>query len=393
MNSALNLKAENSDRQDNSKSTAGTNQIKIVESGLSSDKEQVQWTPSEKVIDTIRKAVQQDIFGTAAGDNTEILEQLSNYTGLPVENIQTFAGADPALEATVRTFLEPGMEAIIVGPTSSNIKIYADIFGVGLTVHYGSSPFSADAEGLAAMLRESHRMVYIGNPTNPTGTVYTNAEIRYVLDSAPTNTLILVDESYCTNDDYSASELIRRFDNLIVVRSFSNVYGLGGLPFGYILASPDNIRMIERLRTGRKSSALTLAAASAILQDMEYISRRVEQIRDNMIFLSVRLRSLGISIRMTPSDFILIRVARPDIVFKELVREGISAVDISHFKQLDNYIKVTVRDDENSARLVELFENMPVELYRMNNRQSTKVTLHRVSENGEDAVSQQETAM
>ncbi len=380
MNSILDSHSGHFGQTNDSERSNIKNLMKIAEPGLASDHDLKNWTPSEKVLKAIRDAVKQDILGAAAGHNSNILEELSRYIELPVENIQTFAGGDSALEAIVRSFLEPGMEAIIAGPTVSNIKIYADIFGVGLAMHYGPSPFSADPEGIAATLRETHRMVYIGNPNNPTGTVYTNAEIRYILDCAPTNTLVLIDETYCDSEDYSASELIRRYENLIVIKSFSNVYGLGGLPFGYILASPDNIKMIERLRTGRKSSALTLAAASAVLKDLEYINRRVEQLRDNMIFLSVRLRGLGISVRVTPSDFILIRVADPIAVQKALAREGINAADISHLRQLERYIKVPVRDDESSARLVEAFEKMSVEDYRVRYDQPAKVILRRTAE-------------
>ncbi|UCD17955.1 MAG: aminotransferase class I/II-fold pyridoxal phosphate-dependent enzyme, partial [Candidatus Zixiibacteriota bacterium] len=218
-----------------------------------------------------------------------------------------------------------------------------------------------------------------GNPDDPTGRVYSVAEIRHILERVP-RAILVVDESCCLGCDYSVSQLVREQGNLIVIRSFSNVMGLGGLPFGFLLTAPDNIGAVNRFQIGRKPPAITQAAAQAVLHDLEHIENRIAKVRENMTYLAVKLRSMGISARITPSDFILIRVAQPEQVLSFLSGRMIRGIDLSRFPKLDKYIKIPVRDDEYSFRVVDAFDKMPREAYLMRSVPRTGYFLRRAFE-------------
>jgi histidinol-phosphate aminotransferase len=333
--------------------------------------------PSEKV----QKAISDFVANAAANGYTgkqtaNLLESLGRYTGIPERSILLFNGLTSIFETIAEAFLKPGDAVLIAGPVEDNFRIYAESCGAKTAYCYGFSPFTSDPDGLLENVNKTTRMIFLANPGHPTGTVWSEDEIKQLLEHAP-NALLVIDESYFEYYGHTSAGLIERYDNFIVTRTFSEALGLAGYPCAYALASAGNIKKMNRHRGGRVPSDLVQVAATAVLNDLEYVRRCVDQVQENMIFLSVRLRSLGISSRITPTDLLLVQAADPNKAVSFLRSTGVFAWNPGYLPQLENFIWMTVGDDEVSRRIVEAFEKMPEQIYRLRPLLKSRVTLHR----------------
>lgn len=191
--------------------------------------------------------------------------------------------------------------------------------------------------------------------------------------------MIIVDESYFEYYDQTAVELVKRYENLIVVRSFSEAFGLAGYPCAYIITSPKNISEMNRHRHNGPSDATQIAAVAAI-SDLTDLRERIETTRESMAYLAVRLRQFGLSCRMTPTNVLLLQVAESSQVASILRRNNIFAEDVGFVPQLENYVALTVSNPAAAHKVVETFENISESVYRFKPAKIKKVTLHRTVE-------------
>lgn len=310
---------------------------------------------------------------------TMLIELLSRYTQMPGQMIRAFADAGDALETVVRTYLGTGDRALMAGPDADNLRILAEELDAGVIIHYGVSPFSSDVEGLLEKVSKDTRIIYLANPNHPTGTVYTTEDIKFILEQAP-GTMLILDESYYEYSGITSVELTNKFENLIVIRDFAKGLGRAGYPCAYIITAARNMKNISARRSGKVLSEEAILSAEDILNNLENISYRIEQMRENMIFLSVRLRGYGISCRITPMDLLLVKVVDTARVTSFLKEGGIFAGDLSYLPQLEDYIYLVVGNDASSARVLEIFDRMPESYYRLNYPGKMRLTMHRPAE-------------
>ncbi len=315
------------------------------------------WLPTEKVLDALKNPGQ-ETFRHFEYDENELHRTLSGFCGLEDDYIQTYAGADVALEAICRTYLEPGVEILIAAPTMSGITSHADSFGVRVTKVNNPTPFDVNVDRLIERVNDFSRLIYIGQPSLPGGAVLSDSEARYLLDNAG-RAMVIVDESTLMLRQYSLAHLVKRYRNLFVVRSFGGVYGLEAQPFGFVLSHPDNLKMLNRYRLGHSPHILANIAAAAVLADMDRIDERINSIHEYMIYLTVRLRSNQTSCRITPSGHILIKTDSPTEIIERLTNNDIFALSLERYDQLEKYIMVPVRSGDFGTLLTEAFENEP----------------------------------
>ncbi|MFQ5606792.1 MAG: pyridoxal phosphate-dependent aminotransferase [Candidatus Zixiibacteriota bacterium] len=292
-----------------------------------------------------------------------LLDELSGYVELDNEYIQTYPGSSAALETICRTFLEQDDEALIAGPSEAHIRRYAGVCGAKSRLHLAPSPFESDACGLRQSVTPSTRLIYMANPGNPTGVVYTQREIERILECFP-QTLLVVDEALVEFHGESCAQLVRSHSNLIITRSFSGAFGLAGMRCGYILAAPEILEYTNRVRDRSHLSAPAQAAATAALryrgQTMEYI----RQVRENRTYLALRLENMGGKAKITPANFILLKSPQPEKMIRFLRDRNILVRDLGSVPQLEGYVRITIGDNKSCACVVMAFEEMPEPYYR-----------------------------
>ncbi len=335
--------------------------------------------PSEKVMDSLRRFLRytgptpdKDIY------LTNLVAGLSRYSELPENHIHTFSETYRAIQTIIRTFVGPGDSVLICRPTDEINLAQGIPDNIRITCHDAITPFMTDPRGIIDATTASTGLIYLANPNLNTGTVYGIDEIEAIVDQT-SNVKIILDETYYEYYGTSLAGLIRQYENLIVIRSFSAAFGLADLPCSYILAGPENIAAIKRIKTKHNASPPAQVVAAAVLSDYEYLKKHINTVRENMTYLSVRLRGMGIQTHPTPTDFLLLNVANPVQVMSRLKAEKIMVRDLSRMAGLRDYIAIPVTDDTTSTQIIEAFTRMP-EQYYLCGRTGRKLVLQRTKE-------------
>lgn len=284
---------------------------------------------------------------------------VADYTGLPTDHVLTFNGSDHALETIARAYLDAGDAVSVLAPTYDHFRVYAESCDATLTSIPETAPGTLAAK-IAASITPRTKIAYVVNPNNPTGKLYTVAEIRAALARLP-EVLFIVDEAYFEFCDVTVASLATQFKNLIVTRSFSKAFGLASLRCGYLLAHPERCAEIAKIRVGKNVNALAQAAATAALEDTDHMKRYVEDVGAAKRWLIERLRALSLEVRDTPANFILVRVANPQAVTKYLVERRVYVRDRSDIAGLDGMLRITIGDLLTMKRFWRTFETTPAE--------------------------------
>jgi histidinol-phosphate aminotransferase len=287
------------------------------------------------------------------GDPTaaRLVRRLAEYTGFPPSRIQVFNGSDSALDYIARTFVGPGDHVLIAAPSYDNFRVFVAAQDARVEHVFAPDPFKRDVPGLLARIQPDTRLVYLCNPNNPTGVMYSPADISRILARLHRG-ILLVDEAYFEFTGVTATPLLARHANLVVTRSFSKAFGLAGVRCGYAIASRALLSQVNRIRNGKDVNVLAQVAALAALDDLPHMRRWVGEVRRSRTWLVRHLRARGYDVRPSPANFVLVGVDDPRRLVAQLRMLGIFVRDRSTLPGLSRYVRVTVGTRSESERLV-----------------------------------------
>lgn len=332
----------------------------IVESILKLDWNEASMIENNLLKDLLRYFVHHHIKLNWYPDtnNVILLKEISRYVNLPVENIQYFGGSDAALEYICRTFIAPRDKVIILGPTYDNFRVYAESCGGRCIVYLNKDPFVKDVNRLYRFINlRNPKAVYIVNPNNPTGVLYEIHEIEFLLKKFH-KTLFIIDEAYYEFCGLTCSELVKRYENIIITRSFTKAFALGGFRLGYILAPRYIIEFIDKIRVGKNINTFAQVAGILALRNKWYMEEYVREVKESREILTSELRSMGLNVISTCANFILIKVKNP-IRFTKLLEENLIFVrDRSSDPQLSGYVRITVGDLKTTKEFLNRFKKI-----------------------------------
>jgi histidinol-phosphate aminotransferase len=270
-----------------------------------------------------------------------VRSRVAAYASRPIGQVLTFNGSDMALDCAVRALTTPGDRVCICSPCYDRFRLFAEAGGASVAAVYSPDPFVADVSRLVDAVDDATRLVYVSNPNNPTGRLYTADDLAGVLQRL-TDGVLLVDEAYFEFAGQTAAALLDRHDNLLITRSLSKAFGLAGLRSGYTLASELLTARLRRLWNGREMNAIAQVATIAALDDVAYASAYIAEVRDAREWLTSALLELGYTAMATPGNFVLLRVADAPAFVDALRRRNIYIRDRSDLPQLDGIVRITV---------------------------------------------------
>jgi histidinol-phosphate aminotransferase len=282
--------------------------------------------PSPRAVEAIRQSLHRVSF-YPDGSGYYLREKLAARHNVERDQIILGAGSTDLIELAAKTFVTPGDEVLL---SESSFYIY-EIAGRemgGSLVKIPMRDLTCDLEAIARAVSARTKLVYLGNPNNPTGTMFTASAFARFLDAVPPRVLVVLDEAYFQyvgRSDYSRSiEEVLAGRNLLVLRTFSKVYGLAGLRIGYGIGHPELIAALNRIRSPFNASLVAQAGALAALDDHEHVSRSVESNLREMQFLSRELESLGVCYTPSEANFLLVDTGRDcEDDFRRLLHEGV----------------------------------------------------------------------
>lgn len=301
------------------------------------------WGPSPKVYEALQQAWPM-LHYYPDGAALQLKGLLAAGWDLPQEHFCLGNGADELISILANTFLNPGDEVVIPTPTFSSYATAAQIVGSNVRL-IAQSDLTFHLAELAEALHGETKMVFLCNPNNPTGTFFPQSELELFLAKISTDTLVILDEAYChyaNEREYPNSQLLlKRHPNLIVLRTFSKVYGLAALRVGYAVATPKIIRELEKVRQPYNVNTVAQVAAVTAWLDEVYLHQVIQETVTERELLTETLRKLGFVVLPSQANFVLVQHQKAQLICNLLLQEGYLVRDTASFA-LPDWFRITI---------------------------------------------------
>jgi histidinol-phosphate aminotransferase len=357
------------------------------QSGLDSIRPYVPGTPIEEVQreygleDVIKLASNENPLGTSPKALAAIeaaLSRLNQYPdslnyyvrhglagelGVDPEQLVMGNGADGVIMQICMAYLDQDDEVIV---SQSSFPVY-DVFVHTMRAKLIKVPmaegFRLDLEAMAEAINERTKIVFICNPNNPTGTIVTQDEVDAFMARVPDDVLVVFDEAYyelVDSDAYPETfQYIRQErGNVIILRTFSKVYGMAGVRLGYGIGVPELLAPLKRSRESFGVNLLAQAAGLAALEDKAFLEETVAMNHQGRLYLYEAFERLGLEYVESHTNFILVRIGpRAGEVQQELLKKGVIVRPCTGY-DLPEYLRVTVGSPAQNERFVEALEDL-----------------------------------
>jgi histidinol-phosphate aminotransferase len=264
-------------------------------------------------------------------------------------------GSDEVIGLLTKAFLQAGDEAIVAEPSFVvyNIDVmaaHAGLVTVPLLEHRHDLPAMAKA------VTPKTRIIFVCNPNNPTGTYVTTAEVTALLEAVPPDVIVVFDEAYyeyVTASDYPDTlALLATGRNIVVLRTFSKIYGLAGLRIGYAVSTPEIVQHLNRIRPPFNTNTLAQKGALAALEDEEHVQESRRMNSEGRQFLLDRLKSLDFTVIPSQTNFLYFDAHQDGKhLFDALLRQG---VIVRHLG--GTFLRVTIGLPEENQRFIKALQ-------------------------------------
>jgi histidinol-phosphate aminotransferase len=298
------------------------------------------------------------------GNAFALKRSLADHHHVEPSSILVATGSDHILEMIARAFLGDGRSTVISRYGFAVYGIVSQAAGAeiritdALPADHATQPYGHDLDKMAAAITPDTRVVFIANPNNPTGTWVGKAALSAFLEKVPKDCLVLLDEAYFefasdfTKEYPDSSTLLPRFPNLIVMRTFSKIYGLAGARVGYALANPKLVEVLNRVRLSFNPNSVGQAGATAALGDSEHLQKTLRLNHAELPKLDTGLKALGLKTIPSICNFVTVDMGKPGRpVFQALLKEGVIVRPLDAYG-LPNHLRISVGLVEQNLRLL-----------------------------------------
>ncbi|MBI5848758.1 MAG: histidinol-phosphate transaminase [Nitrospirae bacterium] len=265
-------------------------------------------------------------------------------------------GSNELLDIAARTYLQAGDEAVMASPSFVVYGMAVQSVG-GKSIQVPLKDFRHDLEAMAAAITPKTKMIFIANPNNPTGTINTNDEFDRLMEKITDDMLVVIDEAYyeyVTAPDYADSmKQFRAGKNILILRTFSKIYGLAGLRIGYGIAKKEILTDMNRLREPFNTNSLAQKAALAALRDTAHVANSRKTNNEGREYLYQQLAALNISFVPTEANFIYIPIADAVGLNNSMMKKGVITRPMG-----PRAIRVTIGLPEENRRFIEAFKEV-----------------------------------
>jgi len=248
--------------------------------------------------------------------------------------------------------MKPGVEVVVSQYCFAVYPIVTRLFGADLVV-VPARQFGHDLPAMLQAITPRTRVIFVANPNNPTGTLASSDDVLRLVNEVPDHVLLVMDEAYV---DFLEKPLdllpfVRSGSrlNLLLMRTFSKIYGLAGLRIGYGIGPPDLIASLEKVRQPFNINSIAQAGALAALDDEAHLKNTRENNTRGLEQLQNAFAARGLLFIRSSANFVLVRVGNGQKVFEDLQRRGIITRPMAGY-QLPEWIRITVGTPAENAR-------------------------------------------
>lgn len=309
--------------------------------------------PSPQAIEAVRQSVDW-LWKYPSVDHLELREAIGAVQNLPPERLICGAGSDEILSLLAQAYAGVGDEVIM---TEHGFEIYGIVtkaVGADL-VTVRERERVVDVDAILAAINSKTRLIYIANPANPTGTMLADGELERLATTIPPNVILVIDSAYAEfapGYDGGAG-LVMKAENLVMTRTFSKLYGLGGLRVGWAFAPQAVIDNLNRIRGPFNLSSPALAGAKSAMLDQNYAQEVVQNILEDRKYFRGALLQFGIEVDESFANFLLLRFRDENeahAAWQWLAQKGFLTRRVGHYG-LPNALRITIGTSEDMRQV------------------------------------------
>ncbi|MBT3981083.1 MAG: histidinol-phosphate transaminase [Bacteriovoracaceae bacterium] len=297
----------------------------------------------------------------------KLTSMLAKLYNLKRENIILGNGSEGIMSYISRAFIQPGDEVLTSEHTFVGFYIVARASGAKLKTVPLTSDYRFDVKALAKNITPKTKIIYIANPNNPTGTYITKREFDELLEAVPKNVLIILDEAYYEfakqNPDYPDS-MDYRYDNFIILRTFSKAYGLAGIRVGYGFAHENLISNLKKVKLPFEPNLIAQLGACGAIHDQPHLERTLRNNKKRSNETKKYLKKNGFDPIDSVTNFILFKVGteeKANFLFEELLKLGV-IIRPMKAHGMPEYVRVSIG---TKSEMNHFFDSMDIVLKKL----------------------------
>lgn len=316
--------------------------------------------PSPKAIDAMKKAAEK-VALYPDGNCFALRQAVAAHLGVSPDCLIFGAGSDEVIHVIGLALLEDGDEVLIADPTFSQYESASTLMECPCC----KVPLTDDRHDVDKMIEKitaKTKIVFVANPNNPTGTMLTKAEVTKLLNAMPEGAVLVLDEAYTEyieNPDFpNPIPWVLEGKNVIVLRTFSKIYGLAGLRIGYGIAKPEIISYLERVRQPFNVNSIAQAAAIASLADKDHLALSKKVNSEGKQYFYNEFDRLGLPYATSETNFVWVDL-KTDCkqVFQELLKKGI-IIRTGDIFGAPTYARISIGKPEENAKFIAALEEV-----------------------------------
>lgn len=301
----------------------------------------------KKALDRVYRSILPEEFSMYP-EPWRLYKKLAWYLGIPEERILLTNGSDGGIKSAFEVFVEPGDSVAVFDPTYAMYDVYIQIFGAKKIGIGYKEDFTVNKKKLMASVSKKTRLIALANPNSPTGTVLEQDFLLEVIRKANRlGVAVLIDEAYFHFYPRTVINLTQRFDNLIVLRTFSKALGAASIRLGYAVSHPDIIKAFFKVRPMYEAHTFALKAAEYILDHSKHIQHYVKVESEGREYLAAGLMKMGLKVIKGHANFVLAKACgKRKGIHSYLKSKGVLIYLPSEDSFLRDYFRITAGPKE-----------------------------------------------
>ncbi len=297
-----------------------------------------------------------DISRYPIGDSYYLRKKLAEFHNVGMNNILIGAGSDEIIQILYIAFLKESEEVLSPAPSFGEYYLIAKAMKSDCRWIECNDDLSFNFDNILSSITEKSRFIFLANPNNPTGLDFGEQDFIDFMDKVPSTIIVALDEAYKEYQEESrqidTNRLMRKYKNLISLRTFSKAYGLASMRCGYIIAHEECIAMLNQIRQPFNVNMASQVMAEASLSDGVFLNKVIESNLKGKNFIYRSCEDLRLKYINTEANFIMIEVGDGKKVFDELLKLGVIVRFLGHPK-LNSYIRVSIGTDKENSLFID----------------------------------------
>lgn len=311
------------------------------------------YIPREKIVQLLKEVAEEcDLRIYPQEEEERLKAKIGEYLKISEQCVAIGNSSDEVMDRIIRIFLEKGDKAVTFMPTFSIFKYCvtysgADFVGVPL-----QDDFTINLAKMLEAFNSDSKLLYLCSPNNPTANQLKIEEVEALTEAFPG--IVLLDEAYGEYADYSVVPLVSKYENLIVLKTFSKAFGMAGLRLGYAVANPKLALTINKLPTPYAVNVVSLSMGRKLLENYSIVQESVEALKAEREKMIKRLNGIkGIEAFDSKANFVIFNADAPyEEIYSNMLKKGLIIKKLGKLLKHKNCLRSTVGLPEMNKKLL-----------------------------------------